>query len=56
MVRKSYAAWLEIEKVDDDRKSEPFRAPPRKIIAALWLSRGANVTLVTQQTNEYWVG
>jgi hypothetical protein len=46
---------LEIEKLDADRKTEPFRAPPTKIIAALWLSRGANVTLVTQQTNTYWV-
>jgi hypothetical protein len=54
-VRENWAAWLEIEKVDDARKSEPFRAPPRKIIAALWLSRGANVTLVTQQTNAYWL-
>lgn len=54
-VRESYATWLEIEKVNYNRKFEPFRAPPRKIIAALWLSRGANVTLVTQQTNAYWV-
>ncbi|MEO8609073.1 MAG: hypothetical protein ABI690_14380 [Chloroflexota bacterium] len=54
-VRASWATWLEIEKLDYNCKSEPFRAPPRKIIAALWLSRGANVTLVTQQTNEYWV-
>jgi hypothetical protein len=55
-VRESWSTWLEIEKVDDDRASEPFRAPPKKIIAALWLSRGANVTLVTLQTNAYWVG
>ncbi|HSS95562.1 MAG TPA: hypothetical protein VLK33_00950 [Terriglobales bacterium] len=54
-VRASYATWLEIEKLDDDQESEPFRAPPKKIIAALWLSRGAAVTLVTQQTNTYWV-
>ena len=54
-VRESWAAWLEIEKVDYNRKSELFRAPPKKIIAALWLSRGASVTLVTQQTNAYWV-
>lgn len=57
-VRESWATWLEIEKYDDKQErycGEPFRAPPRKIIAALWLSRGANVTLVTQQTNTYWV-
>jgi hypothetical protein len=57
-VRESWATWLEIEKYDDREErwcGEPFRAPPRKIIAARWLSRGARVSLVTQQMNEYWV-
>jgi hypothetical protein len=57
-VRASWATWLEIEPFDheNDVPGKPFRAPPKKMIAALWLSRGANVTLVTQQTNAYWVG
>jgi hypothetical protein len=56
-VHESWATWLEIEPLDYQKETpdEPFRAPPKQIIAALWLSRGANVTLVTQQTNSYWV-
>jgi hypothetical protein len=56
-VRESWATWLEIEPLDYQKETpdQPFRAPPKQIIAALWLSRGANVTLVTQQTNSYWV-
>jgi hypothetical protein len=54
-VRAGWSTWLEIEQVEYDRKSDPFRAPPKKIVAALWLSRGASVTLVTQQTNAYWL-
>jgi hypothetical protein len=54
-LRTSWSSWLEIEKLDYEHKVIPFRAPPKKIIAALWLSRGANVTLVTRLTNSYWV-